>query len=271
MGDLFPSYKEEYTEIINDVTEKLQKVSTSLVGTKRQATLMEIRKILYRDAEDVMKVMKISARSAGNVEYKEIIMVYEENLNKLKVELDRTIEAANADDLRQLLPVKDEIEIDLTPHPSIVKAQLKMRESTTILAHTERMGEDTIHSGSRTLEELDRQREIMLHSKDTLDSLNNRLTKARDVMNDIWGKMNVTSLLKGLIILTLIVACFCVIYFRFIWNPKGSSSPSEFFAFPAGPSPTAPTPSWWEPTSSSTTGTPSRSSPTAAPAPASLK
>jgi len=221
--DLFPSYVAEFNDIISDINNRLEALQ-SQNGMKRQETLIVIKKLLHRDAGDVIKGMRMSARVAGSVEYKTQLENYEDKLEKLKEHLERLTEEAEADDKNQLLPAsKDDTVIDLTAHRSTIATQLKMRESTVILQQAERMNEDTIHSGAHVLQELGRQREFMLHSRETLESINNQLLKARGIMNDIWGKMNTTSILKGLIILSLLIACICVIYFRFFWDPHRES------------------------------------------------
>jgi len=225
MDDMFVGYKEEFHEIMNEAREKLQKVQT-LSGTKRQHFFLDIKKCL-REAQKLIPSMIISAKTSGRAENRELVEGYEQALQKLKEELETAEGSAEEDDRARLLGNRrGEEVIELNTRAMV--AQKTMQESTSILSDAERMGSDTIRHGGSILEELERQKEMIGHSRGTLGDFNSKLSEARSVMNDVWSKMNTVSVLKIIIITVLIVACCSVVYFRFIWSPdkSGQSAPA---------------------------------------------
>jgi len=208
---------------------------------KRQVYFIDIKKCL-REAQNLIPLLKISAKTAGRAENRELVEGYEQDLQKLKGELESAEGFAEEDDRARLLGNgRHEEVVELNTRAMV--AQKKMQESTSMLSEAERAGSDTITTGASVLEELERQKEMLGHSRGTLGDLSTQISKARTVMNDIWSQMNTVSILKIIIIIVLVIACCSVVYFRFIWSPdKSEQTPSPPLIPPFGtPTPGMPT------------------------------
>jgi len=220
--DMFESYKEEFLEYMNKAREHLQ-IAQTAVGTKRQKIFVDIKKNL-REAQALIPSMIISSRTAGRAENRELVEGYEQALKKLKEELEVALYEAEQHDTVILLGNKRQDDRMVNLHPTrSMAAQQQMQQSTSILEDASRTGEETLNTGVSVLEELGRQREVLGHSRNALGDINTQLAKARTVMNEIWGKMTISSILRGIIIIALIFACCFVVYFRFIWSPSSES------------------------------------------------
>uniref|UniRef100_A0A6B2LFS7 Vesicle transport v-SNARE N-terminal domain-containing protein n=1 Tax=Arcella intermedia TaxID=1963864 RepID=A0A6B2LFS7_9EUKA len=210
-------------KVMNGAREKIQLIHT-LAGTSRQKNIMEVKK-LFNEARELIGLMNSAIVSSGTterMEYKKLIEGYGQALENLKKELQVAEGKSRMDDRGRILNYNPENgEYEPTPLASRGEsAQEMMRNTTQILHDVERTGSGTVQSGADVLVELEKQREILAQSRFTLQNLTANLVKARGIMNDIWTNMTLTGIVKGLIILVLLVSCFCVVYFRFIWVPE---------------------------------------------------
>jgi len=239
--NMFDSYKEDFIELMNEAREKLQKFNTT-TGMNRQRIFLEVNRHLG-EAQDVIPLLRFSARSLG-AENLELVNGYELALQKLKEELKSAENFAEEDDRARLFGRRNELEHDELNDTREMVAQRKMQESINILQEAERNVDISINSGAGTLVELGRQKEIIKGSRQALSNINSKLSKAKSVMNDIWTKTTKTSIIKGVIIIVLVIACIFVIYFRYIWSPDPGNRASGPAVNPVPPveSPISPPP-----------------------------
>jgi len=221
----YEEYITQFEEVFKEAKASLEK-GRGLVGTERSKTLNEA-KVKNTHARSFIESMKQTARSLGK--WKELIEEINKNeqvLQALNDDIDNAIQDSSIVNEKKLSYDKEEKrkskrkaeldkEMDQTKK-TMSKIDDNITEIHKIAVETEKIG-DTVIEG------LEYQGGVMNTAFMRLEDLHDKITVARTELRKIWQNRTTGQMVRGVIILVLIAACFSVIFVKWIYI-SGSST-----------------------------------------------
>jgi len=227
MADLFDNYEEDFQELKNSLENRVKSIP-SLDGTRRQSEIQQAESDI-QELEQLLKSMNLSARNVGfNQGLITKIRDYENEVSKLKTSLRKAtmqIRAQNDRDALFVGDLKDEhLQSSLDQRERLLSATEKLERSNTDLQHSIATAEETMGIGIEVMENLERQKGVMMGIRGKLGNINENLGKASRIMRIMARRVVTNKLIMAIIILVLLLAICLIIYFKFFSG--GTTSPT---------------------------------------------
>ncbi|CAH1454693.1 unnamed protein product [Lactuca virosa] len=218
MSDVFEGYERQYCELSAGLSKKCTSASL-LDGEQKKQKISEITAGLEQ-AEALIRKMDLEARSLQpNV--KAVLLAklreYKSDLNNLKSEVKRL--ASN--NLNQA--ARDELLESGMADASSVSADQKAR----LLMSTERLNKtsgrvrdsrrtmlETEELGVSILQDLNQQRQSLLHAHGTLHGVDDNIGKSKKIMTNMSRRMSRNKYIIGSIVAVLVIAIVLILYFK---------------------------------------------------------
>ncbi|CAI9283028.1 unnamed protein product [Lactuca saligna] len=218
MSDVFEGYERQYCELSAGLSKKCTSASL-LDGEQKKQKISEITAGLEQ-AEALIRKMDLEARSLQpNV--KAVLLAklreYKSDLNNLKSEVKRL--ASN--NLNQA--ARDELLESGMADASSVSADQKAR----LLMSTERLNKtsgrvrdsrrtmlETEELGVSILQDLNQQRQSLLHAHGTLHGVDDNIGKSKKIMTNMSRRMSRNKYIIGSIVAVLVLAIILILYFK---------------------------------------------------------
>jgi len=220
----FSDYKEQFEETFNNALALFEK-GQGLTGTDRSRAFANSMERLS-SARGVLVSMNQTARSAGKVdELRNQLTDYENSLKNLTKDVQ--IAQKNSNSIKQLLSAAD-IEQKAKAQANLEKRILgttkELINTSKILQNIEIDADDTYKIASSTLVQLQEDHEKLEGMWGKVEVISVKISSARKYIRDIWTTMSTGQLIRAGIILVLILACFLVIFMRWIYTNMGNST-----------------------------------------------
>ncbi|KAK9823168.1 hypothetical protein WJX72_000784 [[Myrmecia] bisecta] len=236
MGDenaLFVQYENEYCNKSTDVARKVQAIA-SLSGEMRRAKSREVEGDL-REAEQIIKRMEMEARSFSPDRTRTLmakVKEYKADLLRLKEEAKTSAASASGGAAaRAELGLSDDYystsagqrERMLQTTQKLGKTSERIQQGRQQLAETEAMGAGILEAlqgdaelGVGILQDLHRQRQTIVHARDTLHGADDNIGKARRVLATMSRRITTNKIIMYGIVLLLLGAIALVLYYKII-------------------------------------------------------
>eukprot|EP01119_Soliformovum_irregulare_P009086 TRINITY_DN22219_c0_g1_i1.p1 TRINITY_DN22219_c0_g1~~TRINITY_DN22219_c0_g1_i1.p1 ORF type:complete len:231 (+),score=63.71 TRINITY_DN22219_c0_g1_i1:56-748(+) len=225
MGDLFNQYEQDFHEIRQQVSSRLDTIPT-LEGAKKTAEIEQSEADLA-ELDGLLKTMSLSAKNtnASAVLMKKVTG-YEAEVVRLRTNLRKAIasfqESSNRDALFGGLR-NEHLGSSMDQRERLLATTQKMKKTEDVLQQAIRESEETLGVSTNIMSDLESQREQMYRIKNRLGEVNTSISRSRRLMNSIGRRLMTNKLIMALIILALLAGIVLVIYFKFFWN----STPAE--------------------------------------------
>ncbi|KAK1421911.1 hypothetical protein QVD17_24636 [Tagetes erecta] len=218
MSEVFEGYERQYCELSAGLSKKCTSASL-LDGEQKKQKLSEIKAGLD-EAESLIRKMDLEARSL-QPNLKAVLLArlreYKSDLNNLKSEVKR-ISSTN---LNQA--ARDELLESGMADAATVSADQKAR----LLMSTERLNKtsDRVREGRRTmleteelgvsiLQDLNQQRQSLLHAHGTLHGVDDNIGRSKKILTNMSRRMSRNKWIIGSIVAVLILAIILILYFK---------------------------------------------------------
>ncbi|TXG56558.1 hypothetical protein EZV62_017871 [Acer yangbiense] len=209
MSEVFEGYERQYCELSANLSRKYEK----------KEKVLEIKSGLD-DAEVLIRKMDLEARSL-QPSVKAMLLAklreYKSDLNQLKREFKRLLSPdANQAAHEELL---DSSRTDLQSGPSDQRERMTMsverlNQSGDRIKESRRIMLETEELGISIVEDLNQQRETLLHSRNKLHGVDDAISKSKKVLTAMSRRMSRNKWIVGSIIAVLVIAIIFVLYFK---------------------------------------------------------
>jgi len=223
--DLFHHYEEDFIEARTQAETRIKNIPSC--DPARKVGEVQACENDIQDAAETLRNMMLSARSLGeNPATTTKLKAFEAELNKLRVDLRKSEMAFHKNSDRDTLfsgGLKDDIlagSLDQREH--LLSTTDRLSRTNTQLKQAMATAQDTENVGIEIMENLDRQRVQMVHIKENLSGINEKLAKANRIMRVIGRRIYTNKAIMFVIILVLVVTIFLIAYLK--WFSGGSSS-----------------------------------------------
>ncbi|KAK3222966.1 hypothetical protein Dsin_009991 [Dipteronia sinensis] len=219
MSEVFEGYERQYCELSANLSRKCNSTSLLPHTDEKKEKVLEIKSGLD-DAEVLIRKMDLEARSL-QPSVKAMLLAklreYKSDLNQLKREFKRLLSPdANQAAHEELL---DSSRADLQSGPSDQRERMTMsverlNQSGDRIKESRRIMLETEELGISIVEDLNQQRETLLHSRNKLHGVDDAISKSKKVLTAMSRRMSRNKWIVGSIIAVLVIAIIFVLYFK---------------------------------------------------------
>ncbi|KAI9168940.1 hypothetical protein LWI28_004265 [Acer negundo] len=219
MSEVFEGYERQYCELSANLSRKCNSTSLLPHADEKKEKVLEIKSGLD-DAEVLIRKMDLEARSL-QPSVKAMLLAklreYKSDLNQLKREFKRLLSPdANQAAHEELL---DSSRADLQSGPSDQRERMTMsverlNQSGDRIKESRRIMLETEELGISIVEDLNQQRETLLHSRNKLHGVDDAISKSKKVLTAMSRRMSRNKWIVGSIIAVLVIAIIFVLYFK---------------------------------------------------------
>ncbi|KAK0575279.1 hypothetical protein LWI29_036556 [Acer saccharum] len=219
MSDVFEGYERQYCELSANLSRKCNSTSLLPHTDEKKEKVLEIKSGID-DAEVLIRKMDLEARSL-QPSVKAMLLAklreYKSDLNQLKREFKRLLSPdANQAAHEELL---DSSRADLQSGPSDQRERMTMsverlNQSGDRIKESRRIMLETEELGISIVEDLNQQRETLLHSRNKLHGVDDAISKSKKVLTAMSRRMSRNKWIVGSIIAVLVIAIIFVLYFK---------------------------------------------------------
>ncbi|KAL1551091.1 Vesicle transport v-SNARE 12 [Salvia divinorum] len=219
MSQVYEGYERQYCELSANLSRKCNSAAALLDGEKKKQEISEIQAGL-EDADVLIRKMDLEARSlqpSAKATLLAKLREYKSDLNKLKREVKKlTMPNSNQ-------PGKDELldpgmagmhEASANQRGRLALSTERLDQSTDRLRETRRTALETEDIGVSILEDLQLQRETLLHSHNKLYEVDSAIDRSKKVLTSMSRRLSRNKWITGSIIFALILAIIIVLYFK---------------------------------------------------------
>ncbi|XP_047960259.1 vesicle transport v-SNARE 12-like [Salvia hispanica] len=219
MSQVYEGYERQYCELSANLSRKCNSAAALLDGEKRKQEISELQAGL-EDADVLIRKMDLEARSlqpSAKATLLAKLREYKSDLNKLKREVKKlTMPNSNQ-------PGKDELlepgmagmhEASANQRGRLALSTERLDQSTDRLRETRRTALETEDIGVSILEDLQLQRETLLHSHNKLYEVDSAIDRSKKVLTSMSRRLSRNKWIVGSIIFALILAIIIVLYFK---------------------------------------------------------
>lgn len=219
MSEVFDEYERAYCDASTAASRKVE-AAKAAAGPERRSALTEAEASIT-EAEALVRRMDLEARSVAPASKAALLTKlkdYKADLAALKKECRGAASAATAgEDARAELGLGDEFASTAAGQRQRLLDQTarvnasgdRIRQSRQTLAETEELG-------SEILGNLHRQRETIVHARDTLYEADDNIGTSRKVLVAMARRALTNKVIMGGVILVLIAAICLIVYYKFI-------------------------------------------------------
>ncbi|XP_042056881.1 vesicle transport v-SNARE 12-like [Salvia splendens] len=219
MSQVYEGYERQYCELSANLSRKCNSAAALLDGEKKKQEISELQAGL-EDADVLIRKMDLEARSlqpSAKATLLAKLREYKSDLNKLKREVKKlTMPNSNQ-------PGKDELlepgmagmhEASANQRGRLALSTERLDQSTDRLRETRRTALETEDIGVSILEDLQLQRETLLHSHNKLYEVDSAIDRSKKVLTSMSRRLSRNKWIVGSIIFALILAILIVLYFK---------------------------------------------------------
>ncbi|XP_042051927.1 vesicle transport v-SNARE 12-like [Salvia splendens] len=219
MSQVYEGYERQYCELSANLSRKCNSATALLDGEKKKQEISELQAGL-EDADVLIRKMDLEARSlqpSAKATLLAKLREYKSDLNKLKREVKKlTMPNSNQ-------PGKDELlepgmagmhEASANQRGRLALSTERLDQSTDRLRETRRTALETEDIGVSILEDLQLQRETLLHSHNKLYEVDSAIDRSKKVLTSMSRRLSRNKWIVGSIIFALILAIIIVLYFK---------------------------------------------------------
>ncbi|KAJ9523162.1 hypothetical protein QJQ45_024089 [Haematococcus lacustris] len=233
---LFKQYEADYCNKSTDASRKIT-VIESLNGDARRRKVQEVEADL-RSAEDVIKRMDMEARSLPMEQSRPLLVNvkgYKADLVALKEQVKRAAASTSVVDAARAelatcsngLGGADYHSSSAGQRDKMLTATQRLEKTNDVLQYGREQLQQTEDLGASILQNLHSQRETIMHSKDTLASADDNISKARKLLSDMTRRMMQNKLIMAGVILFLLAGIAIIIWAKMLsklgrtsWQPR---------------------------------------------------
>lgn len=215
---LFRQYETDYCSKSTDISRKIASLA-SLTGELRRKKVTEIEADV-READNVIKRMDMEARSLAADASRSLsskVREYRADLASLREQL----KAAAAGALDGDAAARAELGLGDSYYSSsagqrdrMLAATERLQKTSDRLQHGKQQLAETEELGVTILQDLARQRETIVHARDTLHGADDNISRARKVLGTMSRRIMTNKVITFGIAAFLIAAIFLVIYVK---------------------------------------------------------
>eukprot|EP00803_Ostreobium_quekettii_P006158 evm.model.scf_955.5 EVM.evm.TU.scf_955.5 scf_955:30381-34125(-) len=216
---LFNQYENDYCNKSTDISRKIDGVSNASGDTRRRM----VAEVEYevKEAEQVIKRMEMEARSLSPTQSKSLLIKireYKADLQSLKDELRKASKTISKGDAARaelglgqdyFSTTSGQRERMLTSTERLNRAGDRLQQGRHQLLETEELGVSI-------LEDLSRQRETIIRSRDTLHGADDGISKARRILGTMSRRVLTNKMVMICIAGVVLLAIILIVYYKFI-------------------------------------------------------
>ncbi|EPS60001.1 hypothetical protein M569_14804, partial [Genlisea aurea] len=220
MSEVFEGYERQYCELSANLSRRCNSAASISDGEKKKQEISEMQASLD-EADILIRKMDLEARSLQptlKATFLAKLREYKSDLNKLKKEVKKlTISKSNLSS-----PHDDLLESGMAgPHEAsanqrerLAMSTERLNQSTDRLRDTRRAALETEELGVSILEDLQQQRETLLHSHKKLYDVDSAIDKSKKVLASMTRRLSRNKWIVGSIITALVIAILLVLYYK---------------------------------------------------------
>lgn len=216
---LFNQYENDYCNKSTDISRKIDAIA-NLGGELRRKKVAEAE-FDIKEAEQVVKRMDMEARSfspdrSGRMLNK--IRDYKGDLQGLKEELKKASKSVSAGDAAraELGLGTDYFSSSTGQRERMLTATERLNRTSDRLQQGRQQLLETEELGVNILEDLSRQRETIVRSKDTLHGADDGIARARKILGSMSRRVLTNKLYMIGIALVILIAIILIVYYKFV-------------------------------------------------------
>ncbi|KAL2904038.1 Vesicle transport v-SNARE 12 [Bienertia sinuspersici] len=219
MSEVFDGYERQYCELSVNLTNKCSSASTLSDQEQKQQKLTDIKTGLD-EADVLIRKMDLEARSL-QPNMKAMLLAklreYKSDLNNLKREVKR-ISSPNHDQSArdELLEagMADSYKTSTDQRERLAFSTERLNQSSERIRESRRTIMETEELGVSILQDLNQQRETLLHSHTKLHEVDNAIDKSKKILTAMSRRISKNKWIFGGVIGVLLLAVIFIIYFK---------------------------------------------------------
>jgi chromosome segregation ATPase len=218
--DLFSRYQNEFLELTESVTDRIDKI-TGLLGDNKRKEVEEAESELA-DAESTLQSMGMHARSLPTADKERCLAILRQHqqevqdLKKKLLQAEITFTSTTRGNRDSLLNGATELQVTSTDHRErLVQVVDRNEENRNRLIASRQTLEQTIDLADDVLGELSEQRSRIEIMRDKLRDLNGKLDEAGRIITRMSRRLITHKLTLILIVLALLAIAAAILYLKF--------------------------------------------------------
>ncbi|CAG8522359.1 5066_t:CDS:2 [Diversispora eburnea] len=199
-SELFQSYEQEFEQIAQSISGKINDTLPLLTGEKRKATIRAAEREI-EEAEEIVAQMEMEVLNlppSTRTRLQARMRIYKSNVEKLK----RDLRAARSritgtSDRDELLAGSSGTDLDsesMNQRAKLLSGTERLADSSRRIQDSHRIALETETIGANVLEDIRRQREQILHSRNTLMEADSYIDKAQRTLNNMRRRLGIWEL-----------------------------------------------------------------------------
>ncbi|CAA2960477.1 vesicle transport v-SNARE 12-like [Olea europaea var. sylvestris] len=219
MSEVYQGYERQYCELSANLSRKCNSAASLPDGEKKKQEISELQ-VALDDADVLIRKMDLEARSL-QPSLKATLLAklreYKSDLNKLKREVKR-LASPNSND-----PGHEELlesgmaganSASANQRERLTMSTERLNQSTDRIKESRRAALETEELGVSILEDLQQQRETLLHSHKKLYDVDDAIDKSKKILTSMSRRISRNKWIVVSIIAALILAIVIVLYFK---------------------------------------------------------
>ncbi|GAB2214455.1 hypothetical protein Drorol1_Dr00018803 [Drosera rotundifolia] len=219
MSQVFDGYERQYCELSANLSRKCSDASLISDEEEKQQKLSEIKAGLD-EADVLIRKMDLEARSlqpGAKAMLLAKLREYKSDLSKLKREVKR-VGSTNHDQAArdELLEagLLDTHKTSMDQRERLAFSTERMNQSSDRIRESRRTALETEELGISILEDLEQQKETLLHSHNKLLEVDNAIDKSKKILTSMARRMSKNKWILGSVIGALALAVIVILYFK---------------------------------------------------------
>ncbi|KAG9132265.1 hypothetical protein Leryth_020551 [Lithospermum erythrorhizon] len=218
MSQVFEGYERQYCDISANLSKKCTSAG-ALDGELKKQKLSEIKSGLD-DAEALVRKMDLEARSlppSVKASLLAKLREYKSDMSNLKSEVKRIMSSnANYSARDRLLEsgMADTDMVAADQRSRLMMSTERLNKSSDRVKESRRTMLETEELGVSILQDLHQQRQSLLHAHDTLNGVDDNISRSKKILTTMSRRMSRNKWIIGTIIAVLIFAILMVLYFK---------------------------------------------------------
>jgi len=219
-SELFESYENDFGQVSASIGDKINNIIPSQAGEKRKATIRAAEREI-EEAEEIISQMEmelLNLQQSTRSRFQAKTRGHKSDLEKLKRDLKRaSSRVSGPTDREELLAGTNGTDLDsasMDQRVRLLTGTERLADSSRRLQDSHRIALETETIGANVLEDIRRQREQILHSRNTLMEADSYIDKAQRTLKGMARRMQTNRMITAAIIITLVALICFVIYVK---------------------------------------------------------
>ncbi|KAI9203697.1 vesicle transport v-SNARE protein N-terminus-domain-containing protein [Polychytrium aggregatum] len=218
-SEIFETYQKEYLTLQESISDKVKNLIPQAKPDQRKLLFNQATREL-EEADEIISQMEVELQSLPpNIRnpLTPRLKSYKNDVKTLKKDLQKTNSAAS--DREQLLGAGGSHVIDfevtsMDQRSRLLQGTERLQDGSRRLEEARRIAIETENVGISTLETLNRQREQILRTRDTLSSADTWITKSQGILKTMQRRLVTNKFMTAGIIAILVVIIAVIIYLK---------------------------------------------------------